>query len=59
MMNEGTKVKEFTREEIRQIAGETLKAMGVEPVELDDGEKKVIRRAAEEWRERKKMNEGK
>ena len=56
-MNEGT--REFTREEIRQIAEETLKALGVEPVELDDGERDVIRKAVEEWRGRKKMNEGK
>ena len=56
-MNEGT--SKFTREELRQIAEETLKALGVEPVELDDGERDVIRRAVEEWRKRKKMNEGK
>lgn len=54
-MNEGR--KKLSREEIRQIAEETLKALGVEPVELDDGEREVIRKAAEEWR--KKMNEGK
>lgn len=59
MMNEGTKVKEFSREEIRQIAEETLKALGVETGELDDGEQEVIRKAVEEWRGRKKMNEGK
>ena len=56
-MNEGT--REFTREEIRQIAEETLKALGVETGELDDGEQEVIRKAVEEWRGRKKMNEGK
>ena len=60
MMNEGNGVKEFTREEIREIAEETLKALGVEPVELDDVERDVIRKAVEEWRGRKKkMNEGK
>ena len=51
MMNEGT--REFTREEIRQIAGETLKAMGVEPVELNDGEREVIERLARNWLNRK------
>ena len=57
MMNEGT--SKFTREEIREIAEETLKAMGVEKAELDDGERDVIREAVEEWRKRKgKGNEG-
>lgn len=56
-MNEGN--SKFTREELRQIAEETLKALGVEPVELDDGERDVIRKAVEEWRKRKgKGNEG-
>lgn len=59
MMSEGTRGKEFTREEIREIAEETLKAMGVEQVELDEEEREVVRRAVEEWRERKKGNEGK
>lgn len=58
-MNEGNKVKEFTREEIREIAGETLKALGVETGELDEGEREVIRKAVEEWQKRKgKRNEG-
>lgn len=52
MMNEGT--KEFSREEIREIAEETLKALGVEPVEMSDEEREVIRRAVEDWRNRKK-----
>lgn len=60
MMNEGT--KEFSREEIREIAGETLKALGVEPVEMSEEEREVIRRAVEDWRNRKKAqtkrNEG-
>lgn len=56
MMNERT--REFTREEIRQIAGETLKAMGVEPVELDDGEREIVERLAKNWLNRKKY-EGK
>lgn len=47
-MNEGANVKELTREEIREIAEETLKALGVEPVELSEEERKVIRKAAEE-----------
>ena len=55
MMNEGR--KELSREDIRQIAEETLKALGVETVELDDGEMDVIRRAVEEWRNGK-GNEG-
>ena len=59
MMNEGAKVKEFTREEIREIAEETLRAIGVETGELSDEEREVVRKAVEEWRERKKMNEGK
>ena len=60
MMNEGTRVKEFTREEIREIAEETLRAIGVETGELDDGEREVIRKAVVEWQGRKKkMNEGK
>ena len=59
MMNEGTKVKEFTREEIREIAEDTLRAMGVETGELSEEEREVIRKAVEEWRRRKKGNEGK
>ena len=59
MMNEGTKVKEFTREEIREIAEETLRTIGVVKVELSEGEMEVIRKAAEEWRERKNGNERK
>ena len=55
-MNEGT--RDFTREEIRQIAGETLKAMGVEPVELSEEEREVIEGLAKAWLNRK-MNEGK
>ena len=58
-MNEGSNVKEFSREEIREIAEETLKALGVDNVEMDDGEREVIRKAVEEWRGRKgKGNEG-
>lgn len=57
-MNEGMKVKEFSREEIREIAEETLKALGVEPVELDDGEREVIRKAVEEWRKGKAEKRG-
>lgn len=56
-MNEGTKVKEFTREEIREIAEETLRTIGVVKVELSEEEREVIRKAAEE-RMRKKGNEG-
>ena len=60
MMNEGTKVKEFTREEIREIAEETLRALGVETGELSEEERDVIRKAVEEWRKKKgKVNEGK
>lgn len=60
MMSEGTKVKEFTREEIREIAEETLRALGVETGELSKEEREVIRKAVEEWRMRKgKGNEGK
>lgn len=58
MMNEGTRVKEFTREEIREIAEETLKAMGVEKGELSEEERKVIRKAVEERMGKKKGNEG-
>ena len=58
-MNEGANVKEFTREEIREIAEETLKALGVEPVELSEEEREVVRKAVEEWRGRKNGNEGK
>ena len=58
-MNEGMKLKEFTREEIREIAEETLRAIGVEKGEMDDGEREVIRKAVEEWRKRRgKWNEG-
>ena len=57
-MNEGMNVKEFTREEIREIAEETLRAIGVEKGEMDDGEREVIRKAVEEWRKRRgKWNE--
>jgi hypothetical protein len=60
MMNEGTKVKEFTREEIREIAEETLRAIGVVKVELSEEEREVVRKAVVEWQGRKKkMNEGK
>lgn len=60
MMSEGTNVKEFTREEIREIAEETLRALGVETGELSEEEREVIKRAVEEWRMRKgKGNEGK
>jgi lipoate-protein ligase A len=59
MMNEGMQVKEFTREEIREIAEETLRAIGVEKGELSEEEREVIRKVAEEWRRRKKWNEGK
>lgn len=56
-MNEGT--REFTREELRQIAEETLKAMGVEMGEMSEEEREVIRRAVEDWRKRKgNRNEG-
>ena len=60
MMNEGTKVQEFTREEIREIAEETLRALGVETGELSEEEREVIRKAVDEWRTRKGTgNEGK
>ena len=59
MMNEGTKVKEFTREEIREIAEETLRTIGVVKVELSEGEREVIRKAVEERMGKKKGNEGK
>lgn len=59
-MNEWTRAKEFTREEIREIAEETLRAIGVEIGELSEEEREVIRKAVEEWRMRKgKGNEGK
>ena len=54
-MNEGTRVKEFTREEIREIAEETLRALGVEKGELSEEEREVVRMAVEEWRVRKNM----
>lgn len=57
-MNEGTKVKEFTREEIREIAEKTLRAIGVVKVELSEEEKNVIRKTADE-RMGKKGNERK
>lgn len=50
-MNEGT--REFTREEIRQIAGETLKALGVETGELSEGEREIVERLAKAWLNRK------
>lgn len=58
MMNEGTRVKEFTREEIRDIAGETLKAIGVETGEMDEGEREIVEGLAKAWLNRKR-NEGK
>ena len=59
-MNEGMNAKEFTRKEIREIAEETLRAIGVEKGELSDEEREVVRRAVEEWMGRKNMmNEGK
>ena len=53
-MNEGMKVKEFTREEIREIAEETLRAIGVEKGELSEEEREVVRKAVEAWRKGKK-----
>lgn len=58
-MNEGNMVKEFSREEIREMTEETLRALGVEKGEMDEGEHEVIRKAVEEWLGRKKGNEGK
>lgn len=59
-MNEGMNAKEFTREEIREIAEETLRAIGVEKGELSEEEREVVRKAVVEWQGRKKkMNEGK
>lgn len=58
-MNEGTNVKEFTREEIREIAEKTLRAIGVVKVELSEEEKEVIRKVAEERMGKKNGNEGK
>lgn len=48
---------ELSREDVRALAGEVLEALGVETVELDEGEQEVIRKAVEEWRKRK-GNEG-
>ena len=53
-MNEGTRVKEFTREEIREIAGETLRALGVETGELSEEEREAVERLAKAWLNRKK-----
>lgn len=50
-------MEELSREDVRALAGEVLEALGVETVELDEGEQKVIRKAVEEWRKRK-GNEG-
>ena len=36
-------VRRLEREEIRQMAGEVLDALGVERVELDDEEKALVR----------------
>ena len=62
-MNEGNRVKEFTREEIREIAEETLKAISEELRALNTGmskeEREVIRNAVEERMGRKRRNEGK
>ena len=48
---------ELSREDVSALAGEVLEALGVETVELDEGEQEVIRKAVEEWRKRK-GNEG-
>ena len=58
-MNEGNRGKEFTREEIREIADETLRAIGVEKGELSEEEREVVRKAVEAWRRKKKVNVGK
>lgn len=50
-MNEGT--RELSREEIRQLAGQVLAAIGVEKVELDEAERAVIEKVADEWRRRR------
>lgn len=51
---------ELSREDVRALAGEVLEALGVETVELDEGEQEVIRKAVEEWRRRRaqKKDEG-
>lgn len=55
-MNEGT--QELSRGEIRQLAGQVLVAIGVEKVELDEGEEDAVRRAVEAWKRGKAQEMG-
>lgn len=55
MNNEGT--KDFTREEIRNLAKSVLDAMGFEDVQRTDEEMAVIRRALENYRRTKKIKQ--
>lgn len=55
-MNEGT--RELSREEIRQLAGQVLAAIGVEKVEMDEGEVDAVQRAVEAWKRGKAQEMG-
>lgn len=55
-MNED--IVEVTMDEIRALAGEVLAALGVERVEMDEGEEAVVRRAVEEWKRGKAREKG-
>lgn len=51
-------LEELSREDVRALAGEVLGALGVERVEMDEGEEAVVRRAVEEWKRGKAREMG-
>lgn len=61
-MNEGNERRneeaELTREESKALAEALLDALGLPKPELDDEEREVIRRAVQEWRQRKAAKYG-
>ena len=43
-------MEELSREDVSALAGEVLEALGVEKVEMDEGEVDAVRRAVEAWK---------
>ena len=51
-------MEELSREDVRALAGEVLEALGVETVEMDEGEVDAVQRAVDEWRRGKAREMG-
>lgn len=51
-------VEELSREDVRALAGEVLEALGVERVEMDEGEVDAVQRAVEAWKRGKAQEMG-